>query len=268
MSDKMYDVIIVGASAEGVELCDYLRTKAGNLSIAFISKNFDNATKYDFSGIDLIKGEAVVSSYNHGLIGFQLKNRVSVFGKAAVIATGSRPAKLTTFKSNNLYYKPSEITEPAKNKQAVVYGNGEDAIKYALEISKKFKYIYLCSNTFDLTSNQKLIKKLDNVANILHLPSCNIVSIKNDKTGNLQEVTLDTYDTIRCAALVLALGRAPDVSGISKKMLEVDADGFAVTKEFNESTKVPSIYVVGACAKKNTKQSIHAVGNKIIERRQ
>jgi len=264
--NKMYDVIIIGASVEGVELCSYLRAKASDLKIAFISKNFDNVGKLDLTGVDLYRGEAVCSSYNHSLIGITLRDRTSVFGLTAVIATGSKPAK-SQFKGNNIYYKPIEIKEAMKTKQAVVYGNNEDAVKYALDIAKKFKYIYLCSNTFDLTSSQKLLKKLDNTANILHLPSCNITGIKTDKAGNLNEITLDTYDTIRCAALLLALGRAPDVSGLSKKMVDIDEEGYAVVKEYNELVKTPGIYAIGACVRKNTKQSIHTVGNKILEKR-
>ena len=63
-------------------------------------------------------------------------------------------------------YKPSEITINPKNKPAVVYGDGELAVSYALELAKKFKYVYLCSSVFKLDCNSKLLNKLNNTANI------------------------------------------------------------------------------------------------------
>jgi len=266
LQNKIYDTIVIGASEEGIALCEFLSTKAVGFSVALVSKHFDYVGKNkSLSGIDLIRDEAVFSSYNHGLIKFNLKTNQAIFGKAAVIATGSKPTK-ASFKSNTIYYKASDIKTPMKNKQAVVYGDNKEVISYALALSKKFKYVYLCKPTLGFAGGEKLLTKLNNTANIVTLPGCNIVGIKNDKEGNLTEITLDTYDTIHCSALVMAIGRSPDVSGISKKMIDLDEQGYAITKAYNETTKVPNIYAIGECVRHNTKQSITGVGNALLSR--
>jgi thioredoxin reductase len=147
----------------------------------------------------------------------------------------------------------------------VVAGNNNLAVTYALTLSKKFKYVYLCSSTIELECDAKYLKKLENTANIVHLPGCNVVGCKNDHEGKLTEVQLDTYSSIRCSALVMSLGRTPDSSGLSKRMIETDADGYIVTKSFNTTTIVPSIYAIGACTRGGIKTRLLPIINHIIE---
>jgi len=267
--NELYDVIIIGASAEGLTLANYLLLNKPDLKIAIISKSFKYLTqKLNTLVADKFTGEVILSTYYHGIIGFILKDKRTIYGKKAVIATGTKPIKLSTddpkLKNSGIIYNPVDLTNISKNHQVVIVGNSAEAVKYSIELSKKFKYIYLCSKEFKLNCNAKMIKKLNELPNVVHLPGCNIVSYKKDKNGRIQEVTLDTYSTIHCAALIGAFGRMPDVSGISTKMLEVDLDGYAVVNSKNESTKIPGIYVIGACARRNTKHMLTVVGNAIL----
>ena len=100
----------------------------------------------------------------------------------------------------------------------------------------------------------------------MHLPNCNVISCKNDKEGNLAEVQLDTYSSIRCTALIMSLGRTPDNSGLSKRMIEVDSDGYIKTKEFNATTVVPKIYAIGTCTRSTAKNRLLPVINNLIEK--
>ena len=111
-----------------------------------------------------------------------------------------------------------------------------------------------------------MLNKLNNTANIVHLPNCHIVSCKNDKEGKLVEITLDTYETIRCSALVVALGRLPDVSGIGVRMIELDQDNYIKINSLHQTTVVPAIYAIGECTRHNTKRSITTVCNHILGR--
>ena len=267
--NELYDIVILGASDAGIALCEMLKYRSPDTKIALVSKHFNNVKQINkLSNIDLITGESMLSSYNHGLIILTLKDRQLVVGKTLVIATGGKAIKAArdTFKNSNICYKPSEITINPKNRPAVVYGDGELAVSYALELSKKFKYVYLCSAVFKLECNTKLLNKLNNTANIVHLPNCHIASCKNDKEGRLAEVTLDTYETIRCSALVLALGRLPDISGVSPRMIELDQDKYIKINSVHQTTLVPNIYAIGECTKHNTKRSINTVCNHILGR--
>ena len=267
--NELYDVIILGASDAGIALCEMLKAKSPETKVALVSKHFNYVRSANkLLDTKLISGESVISSYNHGVIILTLKDRSLVVGKNLVIATGGKPIKATkdAFKNTNICYKPSEITINPKNRPAVVYGDGELAVSHALELAKKFKYVYLCSSVFKLDCNSKLLNKLNNTANVVHLPNCHITSCKNDKEGKLAEVTLDTYETIKCSALVLALGRLPDVSGVGARMIELDQDSYVKINSLHQTTIVPTIYAVGECTKHNTKRSITTVCNHILGR--
>ena len=262
--NKLYDVIIVGASEEGLNFCTQLKNKAPNAKIAFISKHFNFRTKkHNLEGVDIFEKEAVFSYYRQRLLGIYTADREGVFGKAIVLATGSKPTK-STFKNTNIRYNIEGI-KPSKNTAAVVFGDSNLAASYAIQLAKKFKYIYLCSNSISLNCDSKYIKKIENIANIVHLPNCNITACKNDKEGNLSEIQLDTYSSIKCSTLVMCLGRSPEVSGIDKRIVKLDSEGYIVTKEFCETTEIPNIFAIGACTK-NSKTKILPVVNKLMSR--
>ena len=265
--NKLFDVIILGASVEGIALAEYIKTKSPEMAVALVSKHFNFVKQTNkLMDTELILAESVYSRYNHGLIIISLKDGSIIVGKSLVIATGGQAIKapVDKLKNKNICYNPREITVKPKNKPAVVCGNGKDAVNFALTMAKKFKYVYLCSNTLKLDCTTKLIKKLNNTPNIVHLPNCYITSCKNDKEGNLQEVTLSTYDTIKCAALVFAFGRKPQVSGIDLKMIELDDNKYVKVNATNQTTRVSNIYAIGECVHNNTKRSITAVGNSLI----
>ena len=98
------------------------------------------------------------------------------------------------------------------------------------------------------------------------MPNCNIISCKNNKEGDLVEVQLDTYSSIKCMALVMSLGRIPENAGFLKRILTLDSEGYIVTKEFNETTRVPNVYAIGGCAKNGVKSRLLSTINHLIEK--
>ena len=258
--DQLYDVIIVGASEEGITFCEQLLKHTTGLKVALVSRNFNRPVEID--NLTKINKEVIFSSYNRGLLGITLSDRTQIFGLNVVLAVGTKPIK-SNLKNPNIRYNLTGLTA-SKTAPAVVVGNNNLAVTYALSMAKKFKYVYLCSNTVELDCDAKYIKKLENVANIVHLPNCNIIGCKNDKEGNLMEVQLDTYSSIRCSTLVMSLGRIPDSPGISKRMIETDSNGYIITKEFNTTTVVPKIYAIGTCTKSSTKNRLLPVVNHLI----
>lgn len=259
--NQLYDVIILGASDEGISFCEQLLDKTVGLKVAMVSKNFNRPV--ESPGLTKIPGEVIFSSYVNGMIGLTLADRTQVFGVNVVVAVGTKPIK-SNLKNPNIRYNLAGI-KASKSTPAVVVGNDNLAVNYALSMSKKFKYVYLCSSTVELTCDSKYLKKLENTANIVHLPNCNITGCKNDKDGNLTEVQLDTYSSIKCSALVMSLGRTPDSSGLSKRMIETDENGYIITRGFNTTTIVPKIYAIGTCTRSSTKNRLTPVVNHLIE---
>lgn len=261
-TNQLYDVIVIGASEEGINFCAQLINKTKDVKVALVSRNFD--CPIEVNNIVKINQEVVFSSYIYGLISLTLANRTQIFGKNVVIAIGTKPVK-STLKNSNIKYNLNDL-KASKTSPAVVVGNDTLAVKYTLALAKKFKYVYLCSNTLNLDCEKRYIKKLEDTANIVHLPNCNIVSCKNSKDGSLAEVQLDTYSSIKCVALVMSLGRTPENTGFSKRILEVDDEGYIITKEFNETTIIPNVYAIGTCTKHGAKSRLLPTINHLIEK--
>lgn len=265
MKNELFDIVVLGASEEGIALCEYIKSKAPEKKVALVSRHFNFVKPHNkLADTELIQGDSAFSSFMKGMVILTLKNRDIVCGKNLVIATGATPVKTSTLKNNNICYNPRDLKLTSKLKPAVVYGNNTAAVNYSLALSKKFKYIYLCSNGFTLNCDTRLARKLNNTANIVHLTNCKITACKNNKEGNLCEVTLDTYSTVNCSALVMALGRTPDVNGIDLKMVELDQDNYIKVNSNHQTTKVPNIYAIGECTKHNTKRSIITVGSRLV----
>ena len=262
--NKIFDVIIVGASSEGITLCEYLQAKLPTKKIALVSSNFSNCKpRQTLDGIEKVERTVIYSSYIRGLIGFELNDGSKIFGINAVIATGSKPIPLK-FNSPNIYYKLAGIRRATKSNQAVVIGNDTRAISAACWAAKKFKYVYFCSPTFQLDASKADIQKMNSIDNIVHLPNCEVVDYKNNRYGNLIEVTLNTYDVIRCNTIIAMTDRLPDIPQLNPQMITLDKEGYIEVNHLGETTKVPKLFAVGGCTKYDAKRNIAVLGRRLI----
>ena len=262
--NKIFDVIIVGASYEGIALCEYLAAKNSALKIALVSSNFSNCKpRQTLDTIVKIEHTVIYSSYVHGLIGFELDDSSKIFGLNAIIATGSKPIKLD-FDCEQIYYKTADVKRATKNNQAVIIGDSAKAIHAAFWAAKKFKYVYLCSPAFTLDGSREELLKLQSTENIVHLPNCYITECKKNRYGNLSEVTLSTYDTIRCNSIIAITDRLPDVPQLNPVMIKKDSEGYIEVNHLGETPIVPKLFALGACTKYNSKRNITVVGRRLI----
>jgi thioredoxin reductase len=260
--EAIYDVIIIGATPEGIELAKKLSVT--NKKIIIISSKF--YTTIDCENVSQLEAEVVFLSYIRGLIGanvIQENSKGIIYGTNLVLATGTKPIK-TSLRNSNIRYKALDIPGKHKSEPAVIYGNNEEAASYALDLAKRFCYVYFCTKDFELNCSKRLQKKINETANIVHLPGCNIMSCKNDKDGKLAEVTLDTYATITTSALVCALGRTPDIPTFARKFIGVAEDGFVEIKDFNESKLVPGVYAVGDLCRTKAKKDLTKLATHLI----
>lgn len=259
--NDLYDVIVVGASAEGLAALDGIRTRAANCKTLLISKDASaRSGSYE--------GTVVYTSYLRGFIGVTTQDKETFWCKSLIIATGSKPKqRKCPIKCRGVSFNVSGLTKATKKLPAVVCGDGELAARYALEVSKYFKYVYLCTSGMELNCSRKTALKLNETANIAHLPNCSVVSGKANKQDELIEVTLDTYSAVKCSALFIAAERVPEVPGFDKKMLKLNEFGAIMTKPANnETTVVPNIYAVGECCDHNTKGAVKNVCDSIISK--
>lgn len=261
---KLFDVIIVGASTDGIALCEYLVSKKPDIKTLIVAENTNNILqKHKLENTIIVKDKVIYSSYNHGVIGLNLESGDQIFATNIVIATGTKPKKIN-LNTSNVYYKTTTCNVCSKSKQAIVVGDKLRAVSAAIWASKKFRYVYLCSKVFNLKAPDKDLEKLAACKNVVHLPNCSIVDVKNNKYGELEEVTLDTYSTIKCSAVLVISDRLPDVPQLHPQMLEIE-DGYIKINHQGQTTKIPKLFALGGCTKYKSKRNIAITGKTILK---
>lgn len=261
---QLFDVIIIGASADGIAVCEYLVSKKPDIKTLIVADNTKSVlSKHKLGNTIVVKDKVIYSSYNHGVIGLNLESGDQIFATNVVIATGTKPKKVN-LNTPNVYYKTTACDACSKSKQAVVVGDKLRAVSAAIWASKKFRYVYLCSKVFNLKAPDKDLEKLAACENVVHLPNCSIVDVKNDKYGELEEVTLDTYSTISCNAVFIISDRLPDIPRLHPQMIEIE-DGYIKINHQGQTTKIPKLFALGGCTKYRSKRNIAITGKAILK---
>ncbi|MEK9545447.1 MAG: FAD-dependent oxidoreductase, partial [Pelagibacteraceae bacterium] len=77
------------------------------------------------------------------------------------------------------------------------------------------------------------------------------IKIKNHKTKNIQEIKLD--------GLFIAIGHDP-ATQLFKDQLEMDKEGYLLTKADSTETNIPGVYAAGDVKDKTFRQAVTAAG--------
>lgn len=256
--DVLYDVIVLGASNDGIEAANIL--SSADKKVLIISKNFSNAAISQ--KIPCLTATVTLFTYLHGLLCLSTSVDKNIYCKNLIISTGSKPKKLQ-IKSNNLYYKLSDFSSTSKIAPIMLIGNGKKLINAANKLANKYKHIYICCNE-KLKCNKTTLEKLEKNKNIVVLQFCNIISCKNTKDGNLTEVKLDTYSSIKCNHIIAFTDRVPEIPKALEKYIELDNSGYIKVNKFYETSIIPHIYAIGECASKQTQNEGKKLAKQLI----
>lgn len=248
MCDILYDFIVIGASHDGYKIVKTLCKFKPNLKICFISKKFDKKQILP-ENIVCVTGSPIYSTFNHGVIGINLSDK-AYFGTKIIIATGTKPKKLTGLKTEYLGYKLSDLNIRSKITPIVIVGNNDEAAKGALTLAETHKYIYMCLRESELQCSDELKEKIMNKNNILVLPLSSVVACKHNKQNKLQEVKLSTYSVLKCGFIIAFTERSPELPRLANNMLTIDINGAIKVNKNNETEIIPNIYAIGSCASK------------------
>lgn len=264
--NSQYDIIVVGDSKHGNKVLKLLAASSKTLKIAFISRTFKSTTTHDFINVEYLKSEVTFVDYKNRLFGCYLANRDRLYCTHLVIATGLQyePLVINNKQVPNVFNTTDEITKSARQQQAVVFATCDADVKFALQVAKKYKYVYFCTSSITPNITSKNMEKLANTENLVILPNTNIAKFKA-KENTLNTVELDNYSTLTCSAIFIKTKSIPEVFFIPNNIISRDENGYLITSKSLESILVPKCYAVGNCVRKNTEKMTSALVEAILK---
>lgn len=259
--NSQVDIVVIGDSKLGYEAIKLLAAEQITLKFAFISREFKKSTTKDFLNVEYIKNEVIFTDYKNRLFGCYLQNGDIIFCTHLIIATGLsyEPLIVNSKEPPNVYNKVEELPKRSKDLPAVVIGQKNSDIKFALEVAKKFKHVYFCTEQFSIAgATQANLKKLKEVSNLVILPNTSIIKF-NTSEGLLKSVDLSNYSTITCSAIFVKTASSPETGFVAKKLIQKNDLGYLETDLKAESTLVPKCYAIGNCCAKSNKKMFAAM---------
>lgn len=250
--NRQFDVIIIGDSKAGNSAVKSIASANRKIKVAFISRDFKESTTRDFLNVEYIRDEVNYLDYNRGLFGCYLKSGTRHYCTHLIIATGLSysPFKVGNKVIPGVFNTIAEIPKAARQQVAIVVGNSNADVKLALAVAKKYKYVYLCSNTIELSITDAIRKKLADAENILTLQNASIAKTAFEE-GALISVTLDNYTKITCNSIFAITESTPETEFIPEKFISKE-NGYLKTSDIAQSTLVPKCFAVGNCTSKST----------------
>ena len=152
-----------------------------------------------------------------------------------------------------------------KEKEVAVVGGGNAAVEEAMFLTKFASKVKLIHRRDKLRAEKLLQKKLMNNKKIeiiwdsvvedvlgdMNPKSVNALKIKNIKSNKVSELKVD--------GLFIAIGHVPTTS-LFKGQLDMDKEGYVVTKPDSTVTNIPGVFAAGDVKDKIFRQAVTAAG--------
>ena len=152
-----------------------------------------------------------------------------------------------------------------KEKEVAVVGGGNAAVEEAMFLTKFASKVKLIHRRDSLRAEKMLQKKLmenkkieiiwdsvvEDVIGDNEPKNVKGIKIKNVKTNNIEEIKLD--------GVFIAIGHDP-ATQLFKDQLEMDNEGYLITKSDSTETNVPGVYAAGDVKDKTFRQAVTAAG--------
>lgn len=299
----MYHTVIIGSGVAGMTAAIYLKrarkdicilengVPGGQITLASSVENYPGFSS--ITGSDL-----ALNIYNQVLnLGVNYKytkaNQVKVEDdfitvitdkeeikcKNLIIATGRAPRKLEVTLEDRLVGSGISFCATCdsslyKDKKVAVVGGGTAALEEAIYLSKICNSVTLIHRRDTFSATDALVNDVKNTKNITILTNRTVKEFKvndnklsgivlEDKQNNQEEITVDG-----CFEYI---GQVPNTK-IFENLDILDDKGY-VNVDKNYQTKIPGIYAVGDCVKKDLYQVVTAcsegaiAANNIIKQR-
>lgn len=219
-------------------------------------------------GVKFISGEVSSVELNRRPFAINIENR-KLEARALIVATGASARWLGIESEKKLMGKGVSACATCdgfffKGKDVCVVGGGDTAIEEALFLANIASKVTVIHRRDELRASKALqdralkIAKIEFAWNsvvdeILDVRKGEVtgVRLKDVKTGNLRDVS--------CEGVFIAIGHSPNTSAF-KGQLQMDSEGYIVTKKSSMETSVPGVFAAGDCQDRVYRQAITAAG--------
>lgn len=204
------------------------------------------------SGIEMLIKANKIAYYN-GFAQIVDKNKVKVNDeiietKYILIATGSSPAKLPIVGIENALTSNDVLSKPVEGNKIAIIGGGVIGMEFASYFSSLGKEVVVIEAmdrilpmmSKEISVQLGLVLKKNNVS---ILTSAKVVEIKKD--GVIVEQK-EVQSEINADAVIVAIGRKPNLEGIGLESVGVEKDRFIKVND-KMQTNIDNIYAVGDC---------------------
>lgn len=198
------------------------------------------------------------------------ENDEPILTHSVIIATGAT-AKRLNIKGEDLYWQKGisacAVCDGAlplfRNKPLVVVGGGDSACEEANYLTKFGSIVYLIHRRDQLRASKIMQERT------LKNPKIKIIwnTVVIEALGNnvLQKVKLQNLKTneiteLEASGLFYAIGHKPNTEPF-KGQIELDDDGYIITKPGTTQTNIPGIFAAGDVQDKKYRQAITAAGS-------
>ena len=189
---------------------------------------------------------------------------------ALIISTGAQ-ARWLNLKSEE-EYKGFGVSACAtcdgfffKQKEVAVVGGGNSAVEEAIFLTKFASKVKLIHRRDKLRAEKLLQTKLMNNKKIEIIWDSVVEDVMGQKdpknvTGiKIKNLKTNSVSALKIDGLFIAIGHDPATS-LFKGQLDMDKDGYIITKPDSTATKIPGVYAAGDVKDKIFRQAVTAAG--------
>ena len=152
-----------------------------------------------------------------------------------------------------------------KEKEVAVIGGGNAAVEEAIFLTKFASKVKLIHRRDALRAEKMLQKKLMENKKIEIIWDSVVEEVigdkdpKNVKGLKIKNLKTNKIDEIKIDGLFIAIGHDPATS-LFKEQLEMDKEGYLITKPDSTETNIPGVYAAGDVKDKTFRQAVTAAG--------
>lgn len=291
------DIAIIGAGPAGLYAAYYAGFRGLSMVVidslpepgGQVEALYPEKLIYDVAGFPAIKGKDLVENLveqadqyeptyllNHraealekngdGSITIRTSKGAEVHCKAVLITGGigtftPRPLPDTEqFEGNGLVYFVRNL-ETMRDKDVLIVGGGDSAFDWAMNLEDVARSITLIHRRDRWRAHEDSVQKVtDSTVRVLTFTELGQV---HGEPGNIESVTVfnnttDERETIKCQAIIAALGFKSDLGPL--KSWDVEIDGRNVLVDTTMATNIPGVYAAGDITDYDGKVRLISVG--------